>query len=227
MREKFIKFQQAAKAAALERMVAYVAHEVRNPLQILRSGIEWLEKEMRDKKQEEVLQELDYGVTALEDVISQIMFYALPIQLTTVEMTVEELIESALAKVKPRLEKVAIRKQLSPDSSRTIHVDKEKLARALANILVNAAEAMPQGGDLLIRTTFLRDRAVIAVSDSGQGISPENQARATEPFFTTKPEKIGLGLSISRKIIEAHAGAMVISSKKGEGTTVEVFLPSK
>jgi two-component system cell cycle sensor histidine kinase/response regulator CckA len=227
MREKFIKFQQAERTAALERIAAFVAHETRNPLQIICGGVESLKITMGDEaKCKEILEELVYGVTALEDVISQLIFYALPVHLHASEMTIEELIDSALAKVRPQLEKTAVHQQLSPNTGKMIYVDKEKMVRALSNMLVNAAEAMPDGGNLWIRTTFRADRAAIAISDSGRGISPEIHARVTEPFFTTKPEGIGLGLSISRKIIEAHIGTMVIPNKKDEGTTVKVFLPS-
>ncbi|RJP17877.1 MAG: PAS domain S-box protein [Candidatus Abyssobacteria bacterium SURF_5] len=226
MREKFVMFQQAAKAAALERMVAFVAHEVRNPLQIIRGGVETLEREAEsDKKGEPILQELHYGVTAIEEIIGQIILYALPVHPNVSETTTEGLIEAALTKVKRRLDKITIHREFSCPN-KTLQVDKEKLIRALCNILVNAAEAMPDGGEMWIRATCTSDKADIAVSDTGRGISPENQARVAEPFFTTKPEGIGLGLSISRKIIEAHRGTMAISSEQGKGTTVEVFLPS-
>lgn len=225
MREKFAKFQQAAKAAAMERLVAFVAHEARNPLQVIRGGIEALERELGDdKKEEEILEELEYGMTGLEEVINQIILYALPVQLNVSEALVEELIEAALAKAKTRLDGITLHKELScPD--RTLQVDKEKLIRALSNIFLNAVEAMPEGGEMRIRATCAPDKVDIAISDTGQGISLENQAHVTEPFFTTKREGIGLGLSISRKIIEAHRGTMAITSEQGKGTTVEVFLP--
>jgi len=226
MREKFAKFQLAAKAAALERLVAFVAHEVRNPLQVIRGGMEALDTERGDdKKGEGALQELHYGVTAVEDVISQIIIYALPLQLCISEVTIEDLIEATVIKAKKRLGTVTIHTHLLC-RDRTLHVDKGKLIQALGNILVNAAEATPEGGEVWIRTTCTSDRNSISISDSGRGIPLENQVRVTEPFFTTKLERVGLGLSISRKIIESHLGTMAISSGEGQGTIVEVILPS-
>jgi PAS domain S-box-containing protein len=224
-REKFIKFQQAAKAEALERLVSFVAHEVRNPLQVIRGGVETLETRMgKDRRDEDVLEELHYGVTAVADIINQIMLYALPIHLNISDVSMDDLIETALTKVKTSLEKISIHKRIScPD--KMLRVDEEKLICALGNIFMNAVEAMPEGGEIEIRATCTPDRVDIAVSDTGGGIPPENRPHVTDPFFTTKPEGIGLGLSISRKIIQAHRGTMVISSEEGRGTTVEVFLP--
>lgn len=227
LREKFVKFQQAAKAAAMERLVSFVAHEVRNPLQIIRGGTETLEIFMgKDRKFEGVLEEIHYGVTAVADIINQITIYALSVQLNTAKVTVEHLLETALARVQKKLVRITVHKQLSyPD--KTLEVDEAKLVQALDNIFDNAADAMPDGGELSIRETSSPDWVAIAISDTGRGIPPENTAHVTDPFFTTKHEGIGLGLCISKKIVEAHGGTMAISSEEGQGTTVEVFLPAK
>jgi two-component system cell cycle sensor histidine kinase/response regulator CckA len=224
LRGRIELLQQAEKLSALEHMVGFVAHEVRNPLQVLQAGIEHLHNQLReDKPSSEILQELRYGLDQLNKVTGYLVDYALPIRPRPSAISVSELVEEAAGRIRYDSDVITIHKEL--DSEVELHVDKERMAQALAHILRNATEAMPDGGEIHIKSKLTRNRAVLTVTDSGIGIEHQNLSRLTEPFYTTKQDGTGLGLSITKKIVRAHKGSMTISSKPGKGTTVRIMLP--
>jgi signal transduction histidine kinase len=130
---------------------------------------------------------------------------------------------------------IAIVRDLAPDGCVAIG-DREKLKQVVINIVVNAIEAMKQGGTLTARVATLPqtgpasqgtgERVVVEISDTGPGIEPQNLANVFDPFFTTKEAGTGLGLSIVRKIVDQHAGEVSIASEKGKGTRVLVRIPT-
>jgi signal transduction histidine kinase len=225
LRGRIELLQQAEKLAALEHMVGFVAHEVRNPLQVLQAGIEHLHNQLQeDKPSSEILQELRYGLDQLNKVTGYLIDYALPIRPRPSAISLSELVEEAIGRIKYDPDVTIIHKEL--DSEAELHVDKERMAQALAHILRNATEAMPDGGEIHIESTLVkRGRVVLTITDSGIGIEHQNLGRLTEPFYTTKQDGTGLGLSITKKIVRAHKGSMTISSKPGKGTTVRLTLP--
>jgi two-component system, NtrC family, sensor kinase len=101
----------------------------------------------------------------------------------------------------------------------------DHLKQVFLNLVINAIDAMPQGGDLSIRTIFDQDNVSIEFTDTGIGMPPEIQARLFEPFFTTKTQGSGLGLSISYGIIQEHDGQILVQSEVGKGTTFTITLP--
>jgi signal transduction histidine kinase len=107
----------------------------------------------------------------------------------------------------------------------TVRGDGEKLRQAFLNIVLNALQATPKGGDVTISCRQSDTGWLIAFRDTGTGIDAETKARIFEPFFTTKPDGTGLGLAVTRKIIEAHHGTLEVESEVGRGTTVVVMLP--
>jgi signal transduction histidine kinase len=104
--------------------------------------------------------------------------------------------------------------------------DAEKLRQVVLNLVVNALEAMKDGGVLTVRAAPDLDRIVVSVEDTGPGIPAEVRAQVFDPFFTTKEAGTGLGLSIVRKIVDQHAGDVRLESEVGKGTTVRVWIPS-
>ncbi|MBN1547373.1 MAG: hypothetical protein JW902_12010, partial [Syntrophaceae bacterium] len=107
-----------------------------------------------------------------------------------------------------------------------ILVDGDQLRQVSMNLILNAGAAMPDGGQLWVRTALINDEVRILFSDNGGGIPEENLERIFEPFFTTKAKGTGLGLAITRQIIEQHRGKITLQSQLGEGTTVTVQLPA-
>jgi signal transduction histidine kinase len=118
---------------------------------------------------------------------------------------------------------VKIERQIAAESVRG---DAEKLKQVVLNLVVNALEAMRDGGTLLVRVAAENESVVLSLEDSGPGMEPQILAQVFDPFFTTKEAGTGLGLSIVRKIIDQHAGEVRIESERGKGTRVRVVLPS-
>ncbi len=111
----------------------------------------------------------------------------------------------------------------------TCTLDAEQVREALLNVLLNALQAMPQGGLLTVNTSYsIQDKEIcIAVSDTGEGIPPENLDRVFSPFFSTRSEGLGLGLTLTNRIIEHHNGRVILKSIVGQGTTVYLYLPAQ
>jgi two-component system sensor histidine kinase HydH len=105
-----------------------------------------------------------------------------------------------------------------------LYVDKDQMTRALIHLMCNAGEAMPSGGTLSIQTRWQAGALTISVKDNGPGIAPENLSRIFDPFFTSKTQGSGLGLTTVNRIVSDHGGEVKVSSTPGEGTEIEILL---
>jgi two-component system, sporulation sensor kinase E len=114
-----------------------------------------------------------------------------------------------------------------PDELPTVSVDADLLKQALVNLIQNGVEAMPSGGTLTVRVEARAPWLLIAISDSGQGISADGRRRLFNPFFTTKKGGTGLGLAITHRLIQAHGGRIEVDSQPGQGSCFTVWLPMK
>jgi signal transduction histidine kinase len=123
-----------------------------------------------------------------------------------------------------RQRKIAIRKEFDP-SIPPVPLDAALLKQALINILKNAQEAMPSGGDLTVRTSKNRRCVHVDVADTGTGIAPEHLDKIFEVYFTTKPNGSGLGLPTAKRIVEEHGGSIAVESRPGQGARFEIRLP--
>ena len=128
-----------------------------------------------------------------------------------------------------KLDRVTINLELNQED-REISVDAHRVAAVIVNLIANAAEAMPAGGDLTIRSRFDDKDGlplfILSITDTGCGIDREDLRQIHEPFFTTKSKGTGLGIPVCQKVIEAHEGRLNFKSKIDEGTTVEIWLPA-
>ena len=123
-------------------------------------------------------------------------------------------------------ESVQVQCTLDPDLQ-PIRADGEQLQQVMINLISNAVQAMPRGGTLKTRTRGEDQTVVIEIADTGAGILAENMARLFEPFFTTREKGIGLGLCVTKSIVEGHRGTIEVKSERGEGTTFWIRLPSQ
>jgi two-component system cell cycle sensor histidine kinase/response regulator CckA len=230
LKEKIAQLKDAESLSAIGRMVAFVAHEVRNPLQIIQAGVETLEQISPQDTQQEILEELRLGVDVLNATISQLLDFARRPEFEIGPVKVREVVDYSLRSIERKLRNIHLHTHYMPEQA-NILVDKEKFAPVLINVVQNAVEAMPSGGDISITSnSFEQDGekwARITIADSGCGIPQEALERMSEPFFTTKLGGIGLGLSICRKITQAHRGSINIKSKENEGTIVEIVVPAQ
>jgi signal transduction histidine kinase len=229
VRKKVAELQQAEHLAAIGKIVSTVAHEVRNPLQNIRMGVNLLDRELGpDDDRREILTDIDHGVGILNSLIEELLEYARPVKLQRAPVSVSTVVDDAVKMTSHKVGDRNLHRDLT-GVDRQVFVDPVKIGRVLVNLISNAADATPKGGDIWIRaddfrngdTDFLR----LTISDTGCGIDEKSLDRIFEPFFTTKTRGTGLGLCICKRIMDAHDGTLNIRSKVNEGTNVEIMLP--
>jgi two-component system, NtrC family, sensor histidine kinase HydH len=222
------KLNRAKHLASLGEMTAGISHEIRNPLGIIKSCAEHLKKKMASLDPSNAIPDMIIEESVrLNNIITDFLNYAKPRTPHFLPCQVEEIIEKNLAWLKPQLEENGhIVKKYYIDHPPQISGDPDMLYQAFLNILLNAMQAMPGGGEIQIEIN-VKDRFLsIIFEDEGEGITPENLEKIWDPFFTTKDMGTGLGLGIVKNIIESHEGRIVIQSNTPlRGTKVIVELP--
>jgi len=231
---------RAEKLAALGQLAAGVAHEVRNPLASLKLYLQSLESEadLSDEGREDHRVALSQ-VHRMEATISRFLGFARPQEPVPALLDAGALLEESLLIVAPRAHKqgIRIRKEMGPDLP-PILGDRQQLAEALVNLMINALEAMGKGGLLTVSIAKASrpERAApvpgpgpwirIVVEDTGEGMPPEVVEKLFDPFFTTKPTGTGLGLPIVHQTVTGHGGEVRVVSRPGEGTRFVLLLPA-
>jgi signal transduction histidine kinase len=235
MREIEKSLHRADKLAALGTLAASIAHDIRNPLVSIKAFTQlaprkFNDRDFLDKFQTIIPEEFE----RLENILNQLLNFGRPSQPEFHSINVEEVIDSILSLMNTELSKsnIEVIKLYSKDVPQII-ADGEQLKQVFMNIVLNAIQAMPEGGNLRIITSLgeefvgsnTSDFVTITFEDSGCGIPKENLNNLFKPFFTTKNEGTGLGLSISRRIIEEHNGHLKVESGVGKGTAFTIRLP--
>lgn len=229
---------QSEKLAALGRFSLGVAHEIKNPLGIILGGIEYLDVKMPhlDAELKETMKKVEEATVRADRIVHTLLRFARPADLKTEKIRPEDMINETISFLKYRAPVSNIKITTNFMNEKVfVNVDKNQIQQVLFNLLMNAVEAMPpEGGTICVKTDKTAHRdfpaaqvCVIEVSDTGTGITRDNLKRMFEPFFTTKRDKkgTGLGLPVSKTIVNNHKGDMVIESEEGKGTTVRVTLP--
>src|SRR6266852_2552451 len=228
------------RLAALGEMAANVAHEVRNPLASIKTSVQLLlddlakssnnpaifnDEESRVEAQESVSIVLK-EVERLDAIVRELLMFAKPRQLYRTPCNLLELSDRVLRMMQTQYEEAGIVVNRSYQPLPTLRVDVAQIEQVLINLYLNAVQAMPDGGVLSISCQEIPDWIEIIVSDTGVGISPDQLEHIFQPFFTTKAHGIGLGLPISRRLVEDHHGYMFVESQFGYGTTITVRYPT-
>ena len=221
--------QRTDKLAAVGKLAAGIAHEIRNPLASVSGSIEMLSKELHVQDENKKLMNIILKETdRLNHLVNEFLDYVRPSDRKQEPFKLTHAIEETLTAFsmnKSAMKNIEL--QFLPQNKNTqVKGDKEKIKQVLWNLLLNAVQAMPQGGKVLIRTFQENEGYLkIEIQDTGQGIPEEDIKKIFDPFFTTKPKGTGLGLSLVHKIVENHEGRIFVNSKVGEGTTVTLLLP--
>lgn len=232
IRDARLELVKAERLAAIGKMAAHITHEIRNPLSAIGLNLELLEGELEPagqeaKEQRELLAAIKAETNRLARLSEQYLSLARrPVPTLSVE-PVGELVQEILAFLKPELDraKVAFHLELDP-AAPSVPIDESLLRQALLNIIRNAREAMSEGGELSIAVR--RDDASgveICIEDNGPGIPEELRASVFDPFFTTKQRGTGLGLAVTREIVEAHRGSIRCEPRAEGGTRFVITLP--
>ncbi|MFC1694427.1 ATP-binding protein [Candidatus Latescibacterota bacterium] len=230
-----IRLVQSEKMAALGRLAATLSHELRNPLAGLKGATQLLSKKT-DKKDERIqyIHLILEEVERLGRIVEDLLHFARPRELQYELIDATKIIEDILVLNSQELllRSIKIHKRLS--KLPLIKADRDKFKQAIVNILLNAMDAMPEGGELIISSGLMRnekegrDITTFQFKDTGHGISDEILAHVFEPFFTTKPTGVGLGLAVCKAIIEEHGGCISVSSNinnDSKGTMVTIEIP--
>ncbi len=223
------QIRRADRLASLGHLSAGVAHEIRNPLGIIKGSASILHRRFGEKDGEEGLTEsIIAEVDRLSDVVTNLLDFARPKPPNITRGNLNAVVEKALHLAQMHLVggKIEIHNELSPDLP-LIPIDPEQCEQVFLNLVLNALEAMEEGGTLTVASYYDsdEDEAVVTVSDTGVGIDPESREKIFDPFFTEKSQGTGLGLSVTHMIVEAHNGRIEVESEVGEGSTFRVRFP--
>ncbi len=223
---------QAERLATIGKMAAHVTHEIRNPLSAIGLNVELLEEEVSavgDKEPMALIQAIKSEVDRLSRIAEQYLSVARRPQPRLEPERVDDLVRELCAFVRPELDRagVALSVRADPDVPE-IEIDEAQLRQALLNLIRNAREAMPKGGELTVEVLRAGDDPAgveIRVDDTGAGVPEELRASIFDPFFTTKQRGTGLGLAVTREIVEAHHGTIACEPLAARGTRFRIALP--
>ena len=220
---------QSEKLAEVGRLSAGIAHEVNNPLAIISYAVQLLQREEKIPPfQSEMLERIDSEVDRLKTLAGSLLSFSRAREIRKRPIELNEVLRDVLRLVRFELNRHSIQLMEHYGELPTIQADPNKLKQVFINLIMNASQAMPEGGTLSVRTSLVAGEEVEAViSDSGPGIPAEVRERIFEPFFSTKREGegTGLGLYICRNIMTEHEGRLLLESTPGQGATFRVVLP--
>ena len=231
-REQVEQFHQtqmtrAEHLATLGELAAGLAHEIRNPLAGIAGVIEIIGRDLPEASPaREVLQEVQQEVLHIKRILSDLLDYARPkapdFRLTDLNITVEHAVALARQQALSRPIEIELRRA---DGLPLVEHDTAQIQQVLLNLLLNAIQAIPAEGRVTVALESRGGFARITVSDTGRGIAPEHLPSIFRPFFTTKGQGTGLGLSLARRIVESHGGRLEVTSQLGKGSEFTAWLP--
>jgi len=216
---------RSERLAAIGQLASTVGHELRNPLGVISNAVYLLRGDLGPEPTAAAQRHLataEREVSAATVIVSDLLEFARERQPVIADVDVAGLLDEVLAILPPP---TGITVDRHGDSNVTVRADREMLRQVLLNIIGNGYQAMPDGGRLTVHAASVNGAVEMRVADTGVGMSAEAQERLFEPFFTTKPRGVGLGLAVTKRIIEAHHGTIDATSEEGAGTEFRILLP--
>ena len=230
--ERTMMLSNTTRMAAIGETAGMVGHDLRNPLQTIINTIHLARESMkmdevspteRHLRLERALDTIREQADFMNKIVSDLQDYARQTKPTFVEYDMQTLINETLSSISIS-KAVEVSSTVEPDLPK-LNVDPSLLRRAFTNIVTNALQAMPDGGKLRIKAWRSEKLATVSFQDTGKGISEDVKAKMFSPLFTTKEKGVGLGLAVTRRLVESHRGEIKVTSKLGEGTTFTVEIP--
>lgn len=222
------KVMMSEKFAALGRLSAGVAHEIRNPLNSIKGFIQYFQKKLPLEAQDYKYMDLMLSeVDRLNRVISKLLAYSKPREPRMSIRSLDEIVDHCVRVLEREISEASIQLLRKPcgDEAPLVLMDTDQMTQVFLNILINAIEATAKGGAIKVECNSQLDgRVQVVVEDSGEGIPRENMDKLFDPFFSTKKKGTGLGLAIVKSIVEAHEGEIDVESDEGRGTRFVVSL---
>ncbi|MCW4049769.1 MAG: ATP-binding protein [Candidatus Bathyarchaeota archaeon] len=228
------RLKESERMATIGQTSAMVGHDLRNPLQVIFMLNSRLKKRIDKMKDSGMtskdIKELEYldsrfreQTSYMDKIVSDLQDFSRTIKLVIEETDLEQIVHDVLETLNLSMDTIV--SVSFEETLRRVLVDGNILRRVFQNLLTNAVQAMPEGGNLTVEGSVVENQAVIVVSDTGTGISEENMSKMFQPLFTTKAKGTGLGLAVCKRIVEAHGGEISIESEEGVGTSFTVSIP--
>lgn len=229
--------------AEIARLAGGLAHEIKNPLSTIRLNMQLLAEDVlpepaemgeegiilrpEQQRAKKRINAVQRECTRLQDLLEDFLNYAKVRRVELVPRNLNVEIADALDFFEPEAEAAGVELVPYLDADLpTVRLDREAFRGALTNLLLNAKQAMPNGGQLIVQTRSLGDRAAVYLTDTGIGMDDATASKMFEAFFSTKPGGSGLGLPTTAKLIEAHGGTIAVQSELGRGTRFTIELPA-
>lgn len=218
--------RRSDRLAALGQLSAGLAHELRNPMGTIRASAEMLTRSLSGENEvaREVAGFISTEVDRANSLITRFLQFARPLEIRPERADLEQMLDRAIALVEREAPGIAIYRNYAPGIP-PFPFDAELMERVVYNLVLNAAQATPEGGAVTVKTRATGDTAEVAVIDRGAGIDAKHVETIFNPFFTTKPQGVGLGLAIVSKIVDEHGGKIAVESELGKGSVFRVLLP--
>lgn len=227
LRESGEQLRRAERLSALGEIAAGLAHEIRNPLAGVKGALEIISRRAAaDTPEAEFASAATGELRRIEGLVQEFLDYARPRPPRLRRTEIPTVVGRVTSLLGPQAEQAGVALTIEgSDAPRGLSIDPEQIEQVLVNVVLNAVQASPKGGQVTIRYGTAGGRYRVEVSDQGRGIPEDVRARIFEPFFTTKERGTGLGLAITQRIVAAHQGEIRITSAEEHGTVVEILLP--
>jgi signal transduction histidine kinase len=222
---------QAERLAELGTLTGGLAHEIKNPLSTVQLNLQLLQEDIGSdnpaySRVASRLNTVKNETFRLREILDDFLRYAGRIELEKKPTELGALLEELVDFYAPQaqLQRVQLRLQ-RPDTPIVIDIDPRLIKQAVLNLMINGLQAMPDGGELILRLNADRDEARVDVIDTGPGIDPEVVAMIFQAYYTTKRGGTGLGLAMAKRIAEEHGGRLTVTSERGKGSDFTIALP--
>jgi PAS domain S-box-containing protein len=221
------QLQVSERLAALGRVTAGVAHEVKNPLNSMRLWLEVLKANMpTDPEPQQAVKMLDSEIDRLDRAVKTFLNFTKPVEMKLEETDIRPVLQDVIDAARPSILRAGAELRVDlPSEFPSLLIDQQLIHQAVLNLLLNASEFTPRGGRITLALRRSGESAIISVADSGKGISPEDQKKIFQLFFTTRPGGSGIGLANTFRFVQLHNGQIEFESEVGRGTTFRVELP--
>ena len=226
IREQQNELIRAERLAIVGEFATRIAHEIKNPLSGITVALEIMRGKAGSEEQEHSITEVLKEVRRLDGILRDLLQLSVPKKMDLREIDPNEVVERSVILVRPRAEKKGVSLNVKHGAAAPCRLDYEKCQQVLINLLINAIDSTEPGkGTVSVETESVDGTLRITVQDDGSGIPQSEIEKIFEPFYSSKKQGTGLGLPISKKIIESHSGEIMVSSEEGKGSLFTVIIP--
>jgi signal transduction histidine kinase len=222
------KLREVEHLSGIAQFAKGIAHEIRNPLNFLSLSIDHLKEKYipvekgKKEKFESLIASIKQEIERINKLVGSFLDYGRPLRLSLREVDLNNLIEEVMALVQAKAEKDRVEINRQYEVLPNLSLDPELVKTCIFNIVLNSFQAMPDGGRLTVSTKVSDSRVSVIIEDTGSGVSRENLSRVFDPFFSTKNAGLGIGLTLTKRVVEEHGGKVNFQSIEGKGSIVTI-----